>query len=672
MPDVSASTARRPLRHLILCREYPPAPYPAGGIGTYARHIARLLAEAGETVHVVTQRWDGAPEPVTRSLDGRLTVHRISLDEPIWPDSDGANEREILRGLAGSTCPSQVFSWQAARYAERLVEDEAIDVIEAQEWEAPAYYLQVRRMLGLGSGSVVKREPPCIVHLHSPTQMIFEHNEWDTTLVDYLPLSRFEEFSIRAADALLCPSHYLARGVTQLFGLPNATVTIVRYPMGETPVIERSAEAWERDAICYVGRLELRKGVVEWVDAAVQVAAANKTVSFDFFGSDTPVDGGVGESVLTYLKRRIPRALRGRFRFHGSQTRDQLLRSLATFSIAVVPSRWENLPFTCIEAMATGLPVLVSPNGGMAELIRDGESGWVARDGSALSLAEALRHALATPPAERKAMGARAAETVQRMCANDVVVSEHLKHRHGVVARGAGVARVVPDRTTQPGRNAMGVVLIGPNAASLASVRAQTQAVVEQVVDLERGGPAEAARRGVQELLAQHPQLLSLAILAPGMRLAADFAATCESVLAAQAGVGIVSPWVMRGADLEPGPWPAIAPPGWQSDLPFGCAIRVEALQAPETEAWSALTWPEVLVWTGRAPRSGRRRYSGMALIQNPSAAFALNWFLALPLREKARWMARIILNPARIGLLVWWQVRRSFGVRKNRGRSKP
>jgi glycosyltransferase involved in cell wall biosynthesis len=107
-------------------------------------------------------------------------------------------------------------------------------------------------------------------------------------------------------------------------------------------VLARTAEAWARDAICYVGRLELRKGVVEWIDAAILVATTNHRVSFEFFGSDTSLDGGSGESVLAHLKRRIPSSIRRRFHFHGSQTREQLMQSLSRFSIAVVPSRREN------------------------------------------------------------------------------------------------------------------------------------------------------------------------------------------------------------------------------------------------------------------------------------------------------------------------------------------
>src|SRR5689334_3615521 len=69
--------------HLFVCREYPPAPYPPGGIGTYVEQMSRLLAERGETVHVIAHRWAGAPEHRVAFVDGRLIVHRVALDEPL-------------------------------------------------------------------------------------------------------------------------------------------------------------------------------------------------------------------------------------------------------------------------------------------------------------------------------------------------------------------------------------------------------------------------------------------------------------------------------------------------------------------------------------------------------------------------------------------------------------
>src|SRR5262249_33511504 len=109
------------MKHLIVCREYPPAPYPPGGIGTYVKHISSLLAEAGESVHVIAQRWEGASSAVTESHDGRLVVHRISPNGAMSSSSQDINRNSlIIEGLTKGDSPSQAFSWQVAGFAEQL------------------------------------------------------------------------------------------------------------------------------------------------------------------------------------------------------------------------------------------------------------------------------------------------------------------------------------------------------------------------------------------------------------------------------------------------------------------------------------------------------------------------------------------------------------------------
>src|SRR5690349_3815673 len=81
-PKTSTQLRGNVLRHLFICREFPPAAYPPGGIGTYVRHMATLLAAAGETVHVIAHRWQGAPQAREVSMDQRLIVHRVALDDP--------------------------------------------------------------------------------------------------------------------------------------------------------------------------------------------------------------------------------------------------------------------------------------------------------------------------------------------------------------------------------------------------------------------------------------------------------------------------------------------------------------------------------------------------------------------------------------------------------------
>ena len=704
------------MNHMIICREYPPAPYPPGGIGTYVRHMARELAEAGETVHVIAQRWEGAPLKTSESFGGRLVVHRVSLDERADPSGPSVAGDSVLHGLVVSDCPSQAFSWQVAHLAEYLVRSEMIDLIEAPEWEAPLYYFQVRRALGLGP----RREPPCLIHLHSPSELIFRHNQWDLTLTDFPPLRRFEEYTVRAADALVCPSHYLARDAQRLFALQPDDIHVIPYPMGDTPVLDRTADVWKRDSICYAGRLELRKGVVEWVDAAVQVATTHPAVTFEFIGSDGSLTGGAGRSVREHLNDRIPRQLRARFRFHGSQGRRELLQSLAAAPVAVVPSRWENLPYSCIEAMCTGLPVLASPKGGMAELVTDGRSGWLAEDATASAFAATLRRVIETPASERAAMGREAANAVRRICANQSVLRRHLELRARLVAAGPGRSRHVPVSpcgrardTTSNGappiseRSGIGVVvtcLEHPELLSdcLASIERQSrtakmvvvvanEALKLEVEPIHRRCPVDwrflyvpaASSSGAKTLGAT--QLFSAAPLVGGVvfgretaRLAPRYIETVETVFTARPGIGVISSFVRYGSILDAAPPPAPVC-GLDFDDGLQCvALRSEALLAqgrlggaPNDEVspfsdgddWAAVTYPDSLVSVeGKhvtAHVDGRKkRYSAMALAQCGCARTTLTWFMAAPFAEKGRWIQRVLTRPRHTAQWLAWQIR--------------
>lgn len=67
---------------------------------------------------------------------------------------------------------------------------------------------------------------------------------------------------------------------------------------------------------------------------------------------------------------------------------------MADVDWVVVPSLWwENAPLVILEAQAAGRPVIASGIGGMAEMVKDGETGLLVPPGDAAALAEALRTA---------------------------------------------------------------------------------------------------------------------------------------------------------------------------------------------------------------------------------------------------------------------------------------
>ena len=139
------------------------------------------------------------------------------------------------------------------------------------------------------------------------------------------------------------------------YGIPEGEVQVIPLPRGDTPFIERDLETWRSGPLCFVGRLEPRKGVLELVDAAVRMSDVDPTLEFTFIGGDLLLLPDL--SMKTAIEARIPPRLRRRVSSLGSQPRAQLLEHLGRARVAVVPSRWENFPNTCLEAMATGLPV---------------------------------------------------------------------------------------------------------------------------------------------------------------------------------------------------------------------------------------------------------------------------------------------------------------------------
>ena len=512
------------MRHLIVSRELPPAAYAVGGIGIYVVNISRLLADAGETVHLLGERWRGAPDERVTERDNHLVTHRVPADQPLVP---GSTEIELLRG---TSFPAQAWGWNAAIRTEQLVESEGIDVIEAQEWEAPLYYFLLRRALGLGPS----RQPPCIVHLHSPSEFIWRHNKWPLSRPDYLPMRRQEEYCIASADALLCPSHFLARQSEARYHLRPGTVTVIPIPLGRFPVVPRKPGSSASGPIVHVGRLEPRKGPIEFVQAAIEVAAEFPRARFEFLGDDTPYRDGL--SVRRYLGKLIPRRLRGRFRFRGAVKRDALAEALAGASFAVVPSRWENFPNSCVEAQASGLPVLVSPDGGMVEMVTDAVTGWVAASQQPRDLADALRRALSTPPDERAAMGRAAALSIRAQCGAEVITDTHLRFRARV--RDG----VVSSRPVEP-RSA--VVTVAPGVA----VRERS------IATLRLTGPgslAPALRQGVNRTS------LGVAVTHAGFEVEPSALTLASNVLADHQDIGLIAGWIAENPAIC-----AAAPPAF-------------------------------------------------------------------------------------------------------------
>ena len=85
----------------------------------------------------------------------------------------------------------------------------------------------------------------------------------------------------------------------------------------------------------------------------------------------------IGDGALRPQVERLRRRVGLESSLHLLGWRDDIPDLLASMDLFMLASRWEGLPIACLEAMASGLPVVATAAGGIPELITHGENGWL-------------------------------------------------------------------------------------------------------------------------------------------------------------------------------------------------------------------------------------------------------------------------------------------------------
>jgi glycosyltransferase involved in cell wall biosynthesis len=143
---------------------------------------------------------------------------------------------------------------------------------------------------------------------------------------------------------------------------------------------------------------------------------------------------GDGPLVDEMGKRAAALALSDRVEFVGSLPRRQALERLRAVDVLLLPSLWEGMPLAALEAMAIGVPVVVSAVGGLREIIEDGRSGFLIEGRDPGAYAAAIRR-LSADPTQRAAIVARARTVVAQRFAWPAAQEVYLDLYRAALAR---------------------------------------------------------------------------------------------------------------------------------------------------------------------------------------------------------------------------------------------
>ncbi len=311
---------------------------------------------------------------------------------------------------------------------------------------APAKALQAARGLA-ALAAIALRHPRAVLHVHAASRWSFWRKSvymaaalllrWP--VVFHLhgggfarfhregcgPLGRaLVRFFLDRAAAIVVVSERWARWIA--CATANRRIVCIPNPVALPPA---APVARDRSLVVFAGRCEPAKGVYELLDAVSALRPALPRLRVECAG-----DGDLGalaaHAARLGLGARV--AMRG---WIGPGERDALLARAGVF---VLPSHAEGLPVSLLEAMAAGCPVIATPVGGVPDLVRHGENGWLVPPRDARALAHALA-AILRDPALAARLGAAARATVaQRHTAERAV------ERLGRLYAALGVERHAP------------------------------------------------------------------------------------------------------------------------------------------------------------------------------------------------------------------------------------
>lgn len=309
-------------------------------IGTRDHEFSEELLEKVSFIHIDSNMLPYiSPEEYAAYHDEFVRSGRTHEWTDVW------KQRYTFSGKYGANLMEEVarYAMVAAQVAKDL--EGQFDVIHAHDWLTYFAGIAAKRVSG----------KPLVVHMHATE---FDRSGENINRRVYA----IEKAGMQAADRVIAVSELTRRIVISKYGIPaEKVVTVhnaVRFGESEEAVPERAVKD---KVVTFLGRITYQKGPDYFVEAAAKVLQRVPDVRFVMAGSG---------DLMNHVVRRVAQlGIADRFHFTGFLKGGEVQRMFRLSDVYVMPSVSEPFGISPLEAMRSGVPVIISRQSGVAEVL---------------------------------------------------------------------------------------------------------------------------------------------------------------------------------------------------------------------------------------------------------------------------------------------------------------
>lgn len=367
-----------------------------GGMNVYVRELTRHLGELGVHVDVFTRSQDEHVPHVLHDLGyGNRVVHvAAGPEEPLPKPVLASFLPQFVSGI-------REFSREKGIHYDLVHSHYWMSGIAAQtlkaEWQVPV--LNMFHTLGLMKNRIATSQ----AEMEGSYRIDGEYQV------------------LRSADRIVAATPAEQAQLSFLYQFDSRKTVIIPpgvdtsrfYPI---PKDEARAAIGLKSGdrlLLFVGRIEPLKGIDTLLQAIGHLDQTGIQSEFPHYLAIIGGDPNVTELEMNAEMLRLKQLTRSLgiddlVLFLGKRSQDALPYYYSAAEVVIMPSHYESFGMVALEAMACGTPVVASQVGGLAFLVKDGETGFVVPDGDPDELGRRLAEMIRNPPLREK-LGRQAA-----------------------------------------------------------------------------------------------------------------------------------------------------------------------------------------------------------------------------------------------------------------------